>query len=97
MDLSYYIIDTMFRSKGYTPTAQVISSFCVGILFSPYSWGLLYFVMFMIIFELLEYIFTQGDPEFYQVTTRLGVICGYFLGWIIGRRAAGLEVLGSGL
>ena len=91
------VLTWWFQNENYTKMAQVISSLVLGILFSPFSYGLFFLFVFLIFYEILYYIFTLGDPKYYDVETRVGVINGYILGYIIGKTATGQEVLNEGV
>ena len=80
-----YDLSGYFRSDTYTPTAQLISSFVFGAIFAPWSWGIIFLLIFFVIYEILFYMFTGGDPRYWQPETRMGVFCAYLLGWIMIR------------
>ena len=90
--LPYY-----FQSDKYSPVAQTIFSFTIGVLISPWSSGLFFLIVFIIVYDILLYIFCHGHPRYYDVFTRAGVILGSILGWIIGRTISGDEILKPGV
>jgi hypothetical protein len=90
-------LNTWFQNEKYTQMAQVISSLTLGILFSPFSYGLFFLFVFMIFYEIAYYLFTKGEAPYYDLTTRASVINSYFLGYIIGRTAAGQPIFISGV
>lgn len=86
-----------FQDPNSTPMYQVIFSFTIGILLSPWSSGLFFLVIFSILYEIIFYLFTFGKPKFWQLQTRTAVLYSYFAGWIIGRTATGQEILTAGI
>lgn len=82
-----------FKNENYTPMAQVIVAFTIGILSSPWCSGLEFLIIFRSVQEILYWFFTQGDPRYYDVFTRAAVINASFLGYIIGRMASDDELL----
>lgn len=90
-------IEWWFCNPKCTPMAQVIMSLAWGVLLSPWSSGIFFLIAFIIVYELFYYIFTRGDPLYYNVFVRTGVICASIAGFIIGRTAAGDEVLIEGV
>lgn len=63
-----------------------------GILFSPWSSGLFWLAIITIIYEILYYIFTNGDPRYYILFVRTAAICSSILGYICGRMLCNLEI-----
>jgi hypothetical protein len=90
-------INRWFCNKNYTPMAQLIVSISFGILLSPWSSGLFFLVTFALIYEILFYIFTKGDPEYYDPFVRVTVNMGYLFGYIVGRTVAGDDILYEGV
>lgn len=86
-----------FCNDKNTPMAQVILAFAFGVLLSPWSSGLFFLTIFIIINEILFYVFTKGDPRYYNVFVRTGVIYASILGFILGRTLSGDEILYEGI
>ena len=86
-----------FRNPKYTAMAQVITAFVWGLLFSPWASGIFVLTIFIIIYELLAYIFTKGDPVYFDPFTRAAVVCSYVLGYIVGRTLSEDEILKKGI
>lgn len=79
-------IEPIFKNSGYTAIAQAVVGFALGIIFSPYSWGFVFYVGFLIVFEVFTYAFTRGDPAYYgDLRSRLFVILASISGFILGR------------
>ena len=68
-----------------SPIYQVIMSFFWGLIFGPWTYGLLFMIYFIIFQELLYYLFTRTKSIYYNIFIRTGVIYSYILGFIIGR------------
>lgn len=90
-------IHSWFCNDKYTPMAQVVIAFAYGVLLSPWSSGLFILIMTIIIYEILLYIFTHGDPRYFNLFVRTGVICASICGYLIGRTASGDEILYEGV
>lgn len=78
-----------FCNQKYTPMAQIIIAMIWGILLSPWSSGLFALVIFIIVYEILFYVFTGGDPQYYSLFVRTGVIYTSIFGYILGRTLSG--------
>jgi hypothetical protein len=66
--------------------------FGFGVLLAPWGAGLYFLIIFTIIFELLYYLFTAGDPRYWQLELRIGTFLASILGWIVGRTFSGLPI-----
>lgn len=86
-----------FCNEKYTPMAQVVVALVWGILLSPWSSGLFFLIVFIIIYEIMVYLFTRADPNYYDVFVRTTVICSTILGYILGRTLSGDEILYEGI
>ena len=72
--------------KSYSPLGQTITAVGIGILLSPFSAGLIYFIIFIIVYEALYYYWTGGKSTLWGLDTRAGVIFGSIFGWLLGRQ-----------
>jgi len=86
-----------FCNEKYTPMAQVLIALIWGVLLSPWASGLFFLFFFIIVYEILYYIFTRGDPKYYNVFVRVGVIYASIFGYILGRTLSGDEILYEGV
>ena len=76
---------------GYTPLAQVIVSFVLGLLLSYWSVALVIVLLFLIVYDLAFYlVIANYDYGRWYLLARAGVIFAYIAGWIIGRYVLGL-------
>lgn len=64
---------------------KIIISFVFGILLSPFSWGIFYLLLSIVIFFLIDYVFCNGKFEYSYLEHRASVIFYSVLGFIIGR------------
>jgi hypothetical protein len=75
---------------AFTPLSQFVLSFSFGVLFSPISWGIVFFLSFIIVWEVMAF-FLYGDS--WDAVTRAGVVLCTIFGWIVGRTLTGCEVI----
>lgn len=80
--------------KSYSPLGQTIAAVGIGILLSPYSAGIIWFLIFIILYEALYYYYTGGTSTLWQSETRIGVIFGSIFGWLLGRQFVLTDVFG---
>lgn len=90
-------IQYWFCNEKNTPMAQVLIALVLGILLSPWGSGLFFLVIFIILYEILYYIFTHGDPKYYNIFVRVGIIYASIFGYILGRTLSGDEILYEGV
>lgn len=70
----------------YDPIFYLIFSLLGGILFSGVSWGIVYFIIFLFIWEIGYWIYTgYHDDVLWTPQIRVGVVFAALLGFIIGR------------
>ena len=91
------IVSDYFQNAKYTRMFQVIFSLAFGIILAHWGSGLFFLVVFLIFYELAYYIFTGGNPLYWDHFTRVGVIMASILGWIVGRSLLGDPVLKEGV
>lgn len=83
------IATAFFCNTSNNDLAQLIASFCLGVLFSPWSWGLQWFIAFLIVYEILAIYFTRCDSLYWKANIRIGVVAASLLGFILGRILVG--------
>lgn len=91
------VLTKWFQNDATSPLANVILAFCLGVLWSPWGRGLFFLIVTIIVYEILFYIFTGGDPLYWQSDIRATVINAGVLGWIVGRQASGKNILEEGI
>ena len=67
-------------------------SFCFGFLLSPFTWGLLYLPIFIIIFGIIDYAFFKGSFTYEYFEHRTSIIYYGIIGFIIGRTFHDLSI-----
>lgn len=78
-----------FRNPKYTQLVQIIVSFAFGIIFAPYSYGFIYLVIYLFLYEVIYFIFTRGEYPYWTPLFRFATVAASLLGWIIGRVIVG--------
>lgn len=81
--------ETWIANPEYNLNTQLLMGFCIGLIFSPWSYGWLFFVIFLIVWELLYGIATKWHPSRWNLYERLLVLAVSLLGWVIGRMLVG--------
>ncbi len=78
----------------YTPIAQFMTSFSLGVIFSAWTLSLVIVIAFVVIYEAFIYAILDGHREgqAWQINVRIGVIMAYIMGWIVGRTVYGLDL-----
>jgi len=97
MNFVLSIVDKVYRNEHKTPMVHVISAFTFGILLSPWSKGIFFLALFMVLYEISFYLLSRGDPRYYNDLTRVGTMCASFLGFIVGRTIIGMPVTKKGV
>jgi hypothetical protein len=55
--------------------------FCTGIIFGPWNSGILWLIIFLILAEII-YAYRKWDS--WSWTSRIIIVLGYILGWVLG-------------
>lgn len=71
--------------NSYTPPVQLLASFVIGLVLSPFSNGLIVLILYIIVNELVVITYYMNSRQRYDVVWRSGIIAAGFLGFIIGR------------
>lgn len=63
------------------------AAFFSGFLFSAWSWGILYVLSFLIIYEIGYYVYCSATKKLdkYSILIRIGLVAGGLMGFLIGR------------
>jgi hypothetical protein len=78
---------------GYTPLAQIVISFVLGLIFCYFSLLLVSVIFFCIIYEAAYfYIVSIYDYNRWNLLARMGIVFGYVAGWLVGRLLLGMEI-----
>lgn len=62
----------------------VLIGFMTGLLFSGISWGIIYAILFLIIWEIIYFAYLSANSKMWSLEDRVVVILAAFLGYIIG-------------
>ena len=68
-----------------SPEWAFLISILLGALFAGYSWGFVYAILFLLIWEIGYYIYTGYADKSWNWVERLGLVLGALFGFIIGR------------
>jgi len=94
-----------YPGQQYTLEGLLLSSVAFGVIFSPISLGLIWFLLFIIVWEILLQGWCWWRRDKYQegylhwyyncdnIEARTGVVLGSIFGWIIGRQFSCQSVL----
>ncbi len=75
--------------------SQYIVAFGIGMIFAPFSYGLIFYLFTLIMFELI--LFYYGRSRSWNPRIRLTIVLFSFIGWITGRILTGFKYpLGNG-
>ena len=67
----------------------IICSFFIGLIFAPWSKGIIYLILFIIVCEIIFAIQIKVKYSAYLTFLRLGFLCVSIFSWIIGRMMVG--------
>lgn len=84
------LIDSYFFNDN-TYVYFIITSFAVGLIFSPFSLGLESYIFYAIASELLIGWATKLRPPYWLVENRAASISAGFLGFFVGRLLVGFQ------
>lgn len=72
---------------------QLLVAFLIGLLTSPWSFGFVYFITFIIIYEIiLAFVYSQCTEDYiYTLELRFGIIIVSILGFLFGRILVGFS------
>lgn len=66
------------------PNFTVASSLILGFLFSGISWGFIYVIIFLIIWEFLYFAYLHSNYRTWDLNERITIILAALLGYIMG-------------
>lgn len=83
MDQIKSVYNDVYDPLGYTPLFQIIVAFIIGVALSPFARGILFLVIFILIFEL----WFAGTTGYSGINSflRPGLILWAFFGFLLGR------------
>lgn len=78
-----------FRNPNYTELLQFISAFTFGVIFSPFSYGAVFLIVFLVLYEFAYAYYTQTCLPYWRLSFRVGIFMTAIFGWILGRTIVG--------
>ena len=78
-------IDWYFKNPNYTQLVQIVVSFVFGLILAPYGYGFIYFLIYLLAYEFVYLLATQGCNPYWGPVFRLGAVSASILGFLIGR------------
>ena len=80
-----YIKDCVCEWNKNTFYEAGVFALLVGLLFGPISQGIQFFILSIIIYEILIFYFTHDVPPYYRWQLRIFINIMSLIGWIISR------------
>ena len=77
-----------FINPKVSELANIIISFTVGFILGPTSFGLIYYILFVLLYEILIFWLSKGLPPYGSPFFRAGYIYAGLAGFIAGRIVA---------
>ena len=74
-----------YCSEYTTDLNQIALGFVLGLLFGGFSSGLIWFIIYVILFEIYIYYITRELDTEWKLLSRIGINCATLIGWILGR------------
>lgn len=84
-DQCEHMMCRMNRDISTDPMYWTGAALFSGFLFSTWSWGIVYLVLFVIAYEILYYTYCCYAITEYDFIIRIGIIAGTIMGFLIGR------------
>lgn len=78
-------IEKIRRNRFNTELFQYITSFTFGLAFGAVSFGLMWYFLFIMVYELFYAILTGGIYPFWSFRARVSVNLLGIIGWALGR------------
>lgn len=78
-------LNKFYKNKKSTFLFNLVISFGLGIIFSPITNGIFFLIALSLISEILCYIFTKGDENYWNPIHKPFILFSYILGWYIGK------------
>ena len=77
----------MKKDINEDPMYWIGSAFFSGFLFATWSWGILYLLVFLILYEIGYYVYCYSSDKLtnYNLLIRIGIVLGAVAGFLIGR------------
>lgn len=82
-------ITAYFVNPDYTELVQLVVAFAFGVIFSPFSYGPLFFIIWLVLYEFAYAYYTNTECPYWRLFFRVALIMASILGWLIGRTVVG--------
>lgn len=69
----------------------ILFSFALSMVFAPWSYGIIIFFIFLVVWEIGYYIAVRGQPPYWFLEVRLAIVAASVLGWLVGRELTGKD------
>lgn len=80
-----YMLCRMKRDINEDPAYSLGAAFFSGFLFSSWSMGIVYVILFLIAYEVFYFTFCCYKKSTWNLLERIGIVAGAFMGFLIGR------------
>jgi len=77
-------LEKFAKNDNYTELFQIVFYFFLGLIFGANLTNLKYLIIYILVYEIIFYILTNGAKPYWRLTFRIVVNCGYFLGVVLG-------------
>jgi len=78
-------VNRYYFNPDYTQLLQLITAFVIGLLFGPFAYSLIFYVSFIILYEILYLLVTKATAPWFTIQSRAAIILAGIGGWIVGR------------
>lgn len=85
MDYLGHVVYKYFTLPSFTYVAQIMIAFVYGIIFSPWSYGFWWMLLFLILYEIVIASVTRMRMPDWYAPGRLAIVLFSFFGWTLGR------------
>lgn len=79
------VCNNMVKDLNTDKAYPIGAAFFSGFLFSAWSWGIIYLLLFLLAYEIGYYIYCSGYEKQWDMISRIGIVAGAFMGFLIGR------------
>lgn len=82
-------MEKYFNNANFSSNVQILIAFLTGFIFSPWSLGFLYFILFLIFYELMVIYYTNCSEPYWKIEVRIGILASSMLGFLLGKLIVG--------
>lgn len=84
------VLDSYFFASP-SHVFSIIYSFVAGLIFSPFSQGIKYFTIYLLLNEFVFAFVTRMRAPYWTIECRSGSVAASFMGFVIGRQLVGYK------